>query len=338
MKPWLLRGRLSAMKTFIRLLLLVLGLTTATSVFYAVQQQKALEAARAAAEALERERSDLRERLRIAERRQSGERPSWSERAAQANDGLRAEAPAPAAPALPDGSPADFATAGRFAALLESPEAQRLLAMQQRSTLDSRYSALFRLLNLSPDQLEDLKDLLVEKRTAAADVLAAARTQGLNNRESRAEIRTLLEDTQAEIDGQIRTLLGESGFQRYQDFEQTQAQRAVVSRLEQRLSYSSLPLTPQQAEQLVQVFSADSPQRSDPNAGAARAAFAGQVTPISDQALAQAATVLNSAQLQALRALQQEQQAQVELNNLFRDRRAERGGPPASLPTTPPRG
>jgi hypothetical protein len=335
------------MRTLRSVLVLVLGLFATTSVFYAWQQQKALRTARLAAESLEKERAELRKKLWDSERRRN-ELESRARSAVAATESAETNpasvtvtdgATAVALPALPDG-----AMVGRLFSMLDNPEAQRLMAVQQRGALDARYSALFRMLNLPPEQLAKFKDLLVEKRTAVADVMAAARSQGLTGRENRDELRQLVNDTQAEIDANIRAAIGETAFTQYQNFEQTQPQRAVVSQLEQRLSYSGTPLTPQQSEQLVNVLAANAGDaRQRVNIPPVRAAASGAVftTPatLNDQALAQSATVLNPTQLQALQQLQQEQQAQAQLAQLLREQaRARRGAAPSGNPgnSTPP--
>lgn len=323
------------MRTTARLLILFFALTTATSVFYAVQQQRALDAARLANESLDRERTELREQLRSAELRRNeivrANRPG-PEAVTAAATATETVATGDAAPILNE-----VTSGGRLPPLMDNPEAQRLMAVQQKGALDARYGALFRQLNLPPDQLARLKDLLVEKRTAAVDVLAAARSQGMNQRENRAELRQLVQETQGEIDDSIRALLGDSGFARYQNFEQTQPQRAVATRLEQRLSYSGIPLSPQQSEQLVQALASASGAQS--TAGSPPFGMPGSV-PLTDEMLASAAAVLNPTQLQALRQLQEEQQAQAQLNQLMREqaqsRRQNRAATPPSA--TPPRG
>lgn len=332
------------MRTFRSLLVAVLGLLAATSTFYAWQQQKALRTARLAAEALEKERTELRKRLWDSERRRNElESRSDNSAVASASPADASATPPPVAvdagAALPDGP-----MVGRFFSMLDNPEAQRLMALQQRGALDARYSALFRMLNLSPAQLEKFKDLLVEKRTAVADVMAAARSQGLTGRENRDELRALVNDTQAEIDATIRAEIGETAFQQYQGFEQTQPQRSVVSQLEQRLSYSGTPLTPQQSEQLVQVLAANSPASTGQpqgrvaiRAGGGNAAgmFFTNPAPITNDAVAQASTVLAPAQVQALQSLQQEQQAQAQLSQLLRDQGRSRRGTGKSSPAQP---
>jgi hypothetical protein len=229
----------------------------------------------------------------------------------------------------------------RMRALMDRPEIQRLMAIQERSSLDSRYADLFRNLSLSPDQLARFKDLLVEKRTAVGDVRAAAREQGLNARNDPAAVAKLVADTQAEIDATIRETLGESGFKQYETYEKTLPQRNVVNQLEQRLSYSSTPLTPQQTDQLVAILasSAQVPRglnmvttSSSTSSGPTPVAmqFRGNQSRITDETVNQARGLLAAPQIEALRQLQLEQQAQAELNAAMRNRSRDGGAVPSA--------
>lgn len=234
----------------------------------------------------------------------------------------------------------------RFAAMMEQPEVQRLMAMQQKAALDSRYAALFKSLALTPDQLDKLKNLLVDKSTAMADVMMAAREQGINPRQDREAFRQLVEETQADIDATIRSTLGETAFAQYQDYERTLPQRSIVDQLEQRLSYSSTPLTAEQSSQVLALLASTQPA-TNTNAGpeinlAGRGPlgpFIGRGTAaITDQALQQSAGILAAPQIEALRQLQQEQQAQRDLANAFRNQATNNSAGSRSTPPPPPPG
>ncbi|HWL14631.1 MAG TPA: hypothetical protein VNR00_03430 [Opitutus sp.] len=215
----------------------------------------------------------------------------------------------------------------RFAAVMENPEIQRLMTLQHKAALDGRYAALFRALKLTPEQLEKFKNLLVERSSAVVDVAAAAREQGITRRSDREAFDKLVADAQAEIDANIRATLGETGFSDYKKYEQTMPQRSVVNQLEQRLSYSSTPLTPQQTAQVVDILAATAPR----NDGGANVTFGsgpgggpvGRV-PITDAAIQQSLGVLAAPQIEALRQLQQEQQAQAALGAAMRQQFQER--------------
>lgn len=203
-----------------------------------------------------------------------------------------------------------------FAAMMESPEMQQLMNLRARGTLDGRYAALFKQLGLPPEQLQRFQQLLLDKQSTARDVMAAMRSQGLApGRDSGEQMRTLVQNALAEIDAQIRTEIGDSAFAQYQSYEQTQPQRALLDRVQQRLSYTSQPLTEQQAAGLLQLLAASSPQTAPTVSGRFGPTGTGgsNQVPITDQTLAQARGILSSSQLAALEELQREQQAQAQL-------------------------
>lgn len=193
---------------------------------------------------------------------------------------------------------------GRREAFIETPEVQRLMMIQRKAGLDVRYAALFKSLNLRPDQLDRFKELLVERMSVRNDVMGAARSQGLNPRSDRDAINALVRQGEAEIDASIRGLIGDASYSQYQHYERTQPLRATVNQLEQRLSYSSTPLSPEQSAAVLSIL--------DRNGGAASPGL-GRIGLVTDTAIEQARGVLAAPQLEALRQLQQEQRAQAEI-------------------------
>jgi hypothetical protein len=325
------------------LLPLCLGvLLLGVAVFSGVQMAEA-EKLRASLTDLGKERAALRKQVwdlqkenrELADRQNAGPFASGGgEPRPVTADGVGVSAPV-TAQARPD-------RGGLANAMMNSPEAQQLMAIQQKAGLDGRYAALFKKLNLSPDELEKFKSLLVEKQGVFMEVMNEARNQGMTGRENRDGIRQLTEQMQAEVDGSIRAALGDSAYAEYKNYENTMPQRGVVGQLAQRLSYSSTPLNDIQSEQLVQILAANTPpaanrgNRANPasalvqsfaignaQVGAATAMFGG--APISDTVIAQAQGVLMPAQVTALQSLQQEQQAASQLMQQMRA--LNRGGP-----------
>jgi hypothetical protein len=145
--------------------------------------------------------------------------------------------------------------------LMNKPEVQAMLNLQQKAAIEARYSALFKNLNLPPEQIEKLKTLLAERGTTMQDLMTVAREQGLNPRENQEAYRKLVADTQNEINKGIKAVIGDQGFAQLTTYEQTLPQRNLVNELQQRLSYTSTPLTSTQAEQMVQILAANAPQR-----------------------------------------------------------------------------
>ena len=207
-----------------------------------------------------------------------------------------------------------------FAALMANPEFVQAMNLQQRAALDGRYAELFKKLQLPPANLEKLKTLLVERQTTRLDVLSSARAQGLDPRTNREELSQLTALAQAEVDANIKTALGETAFNQYQNYETTLPQRNLVNQLDQRLSYSGPPLTSSQAEFLVSALatntsgtSADPAPAGPGNWGGGRSAL-----PIADAVIQRAQSVLTADQLAALKQIQSEQAAQQKMHDLMR--------------------
>jgi len=105
----------------------------------------------------------------------------------------------------------------------------------------------------------------------------------------------------------------------------------VVTQLQQRLSYSSAPLTDQQSNQIIALLAVNAPQPTqgsglsnsavaaaiNPNGGTGPFRTGGGV-PITDDVIASSQGILNTTQVEALTELQEEQQAQAKLRAQMR--------------------
>jgi len=299
-----------------------------------------------------------------------GERADWQKRVWTAQKRIQSlesrlkpagrNRPGTAEPSSPDRGPPSAESARKmmsgFASMMERPETARLMAIQQKAQVDARYAALFRKLGLTPDKLAQLKSLLGEKLSTPVDVLTAASQQDINPMQNPQEFRQLVQSAQSEVDEKIKSVLDPTAYAQYQDYLQTEPQRAVVNQLQQSLSYTDAPLSAAQADQLTQILADNSPARASGAVSATSVAFvrsAGSdgngvvaaVPPpsdggmvgffagggaITDAAMAQAQTVLSPAQIQALQDIQQQQQAAAQLRQQMFP-----GGPGGGPPQPP---
>jgi len=179
-------------------------------------------------------------------------------------------------------------------------------AMHARASLDLRYADLFRQLNLTPAQLEKFKALLVERDTARANVTAVATASGLNPQQNSAEIQNLVNQAQREIEASIAQTIGAESYATFQNYQQTSTQRYTVKQLEQSLSYTSTPLNAAQGDQLVNLLARTSASHRAASGGDPATALSPIIT---DEALAQAASLLSPAQLAVLREMKTYQDA-----------------------------
>ncbi|MFZ9681959.1 MAG: hypothetical protein ACO3DQ_01955 [Cephaloticoccus sp.] len=217
--------------------------------------------------------------------------------------------------------------------LRENPEFQRLQQLARQGSLDGRYAALFRQLNLAPDELAALKDLLLEMGSVRGDVLMASRQEGLTLRDNRDVIRGLIESGEAEVAAQIRDLLGEDRFATYESYNANESYRQVVGRIDQRLSYAATPLTADQSARLVTLLTATHRDTgyiearsltplADRLSGGEGVAIP-SILLITDSVVAQAQSFLAPDQVAALRQIRAEMLAGQELARLVREQRVQ---------------
>lgn len=242
-----------------------------------------------------------------------------------------------------------------LAAMADLPEFQKLMALQQRGKIDSKYAALFRKLHLTADQQAQLERLLGDKQSAYADAMIAAHDQGLTGKDARQMANTVAKATQKDIEASIKSLLGTQGYNQYQNYEHTLPQRDTVNQLAQRLSYTPTPLNARQQEQLVQALATGLRQTAAEAAAAVGAVTTKAVKPvatvaplpgplsslgstvtnsgvITPVAISKAQSFLSPQQITALQQMQQEQQAQQMLNQLIRTGGGKTGGSVVKAP------
>ena len=236
--------------------------------------------------------------------------------------------------ANPDGTAKNDETFDLVAAMADTPEFQKLLALEQRGKVDAKFAALFKKLNLSPADQAKLETLLTDRQTAFADAMIAARDQGLTGKDARDLANAVANSTQKQIDGSIKDLLGPQRYGQYQNYEHTLPQRDAVNQLAQQLSYTSTPLTPGQQDRLVQVLATTAAApKPIPGSTAAPAKAVASIAPlpgalanlgigsapsapITTTAVAQSQSFLSAPQLAALQQMQWQQQAQQALHNV----------------------
>lgn len=202
-----------------------------------------------------------------------------------------------------------------MAAFMDRPAMQRMMAQQQRAQVEHRFKKLFAQLTLPPDQMEKFQKLLVDREATAMDSVMLAMQHGLNPMQDGAEIQKLVADSQAESDGQIKALLGDTAYAQYQDYRNTEPLRNTVAQLQQNLGYTDAPLNQSQAAQLTQLLAEANPTRSIDNVIGTRPISqtrigSGQIT---SDVVERSRAFLNPTQVDGLIELKQQQDAAAAL-------------------------
>jgi len=211
---------------------------------------------------------------------------------------------------------------GGFRAMMDNPQFQKLMAIQQKAMLDTSYAPLFKMLALTPQQLDQFKNLMVQKQQAIMDARQAAIEQGINPRTDPDAFQQAVAQAAAAVDSQIQAALGDAGYAQYEQYQQTLPQRNTTNQLQQSLSYTSSPLTDDQAAQLIQILTQSAPANSGEGGGGGGGMFfgpgGGGGAPITNQAITLAQGILSAPQIQALQQLQQQQQVRQQMQQLMR--------------------
>lgn len=204
--------------------------------------------------------------------------------------------------------------AARMAELMKDPDFAEAWKIQQTARIEDRYGALFRQLNLPPDKLAALKALLIERENAGREVFASAAASGLDPRkqENREELRKLSDDLRNEVNANIKATLGDNVYASLENYQATGPQRNAVNDFAEKLTYSGAPLSSAQSEQLTKILTETGKQ-------------SGREVLVTEATINRAAGVLSSAQVDALKQLQTEQQAQIVVEEKMRALREEAG-------------
>jgi hypothetical protein len=217
---------------------------------------------------------------------------------------------------------------------MADPEFRNGMKAAQSAMLDARYASLFSSLKLTPAQLDQFKQLLIEKQQELTDAVAAAQQQGLTPFRNRAQWLDSINNALAGINSEISAAIGPDQFAQYQFYERTGPQRATALLLERSLSYTGEPLSPVQQQKLVESLATTAEKDYTVLEGIGTGFGAGQgvgalhgaglassppvVDPISAQAIAAARTFLSPGQVAQLEALQRSIQLQFQLQRAAR--------------------
>jgi len=195
-------------------------------------------------------------------------------------------------------------------AILSNPGIQAQASIQTKIRLDTQFATFFKKLSLPPETLDQFKNLIVEKQMVAYDSISVANDQGINPFADAQGFMQVVMASEKNVDGQIATLLGESGFKQFLDYQNTVPARNTVAIFGQALSFTSAPLSEPLSEQVVNVLTEHgTPGMPPSNPFAILNADMG-VVKLSDRGRAQLQEMLTPAQMRVLEEKVQ-QQAQL---------------------------
>jgi len=199
----------------------------------------------------------------------------------------------------------------------DHPEFAALYAKQVRRNLDRLYGGGLNTLNLPPDQLSRLKDLLAERQMSVVDAAQATAAAGL--KPGSPEWLDAMKQASTTNESQITGILGDNADMTLAQLQARGAMQNQVSNLSSEFTDAGVALTPDQSSGLVKAMldafywagkdMSDRPanyNEADPTTG---------LSIHDDRILNNASQVLSAAQLQVLKANQLESE---QLSTLMR--------------------
>jgi hypothetical protein len=233
----------------------------------------------------------------------------------------------------------------RAMARLKDPEVSRLMFARARTQIGLRYSGLLSRLKMAPMQNAKFLDLMAEKQTASFDMVNAASEKGITDIN---ELGSLHKKMQADLDGELKAMMGESAYTQYLRFTQTQNMRDLLGTLQQSLAPAGAPLTNVQYGKMIEILSETGPRSGQgsvamPSSASALTNSSGSIllnnnpgAQVTDDTILRAQAVLQPFQLQALKAIQQAQQIELALKAQFTKQAGGRSGANPTRSEPPP--
>lgn len=146
-----------------------------------------------------------------------------------------------------------------IAKMFEDPEMKQAMAAQQKAALgpmiDKMYGKLFGDLRLTPDQTASLKEMLLNKQSAGAEIGLSMLSEGADADPAKtADLGKKVKAASDAADAEIKTFLGDEKYAQYKAYEKTTADRLAVSGFKDQLG-AGAALTAEQEQQLIDAMS-----------------------------------------------------------------------------------
>jgi hypothetical protein len=144
----------------------------------------------------------------------------------------------------------------------DNPQLLNYFIASKKAELQQRYGVLFQQLQLTPEQRNKFKEIQAAATTRSIDLGAAVHEQGLTYDDP--AVKKLQTDSERQTETELIALLGDAGFQNYQEFNRTLSLRGFIDGFAVQVA-STEPLTPMQADQLTRALIAAGVRRKEGN-------------------------------------------------------------------------
>lgn len=136
----------------------------------------------------------------------------------------------------------DTGVLGKMAGMMQDPKMRDAMRAQQKFMLGQLYGPLFKKLQLTPEELDQFKEILVDKQMAGLAML------GPND--AKTKLATLL-DARKQTELAMKELLDDDQYKLCQDYEATIGERTALNQINQAFTEQAMTLDDAQQEELI---------------------------------------------------------------------------------------
>jgi hypothetical protein len=136
--------------------------------------------------------------------------------------------------------------------MMKDPSMREMMRGQQQAVINKMYSGLFKELNLTPAEKEKMSGVLTDSQMRTLE-----NAQGLFGKKDDAngqDTQKAMEETKKQTEADMKDLLGDERFAKYQDYQKNLGERMQLDQLKTNLEAANLPLQEQQSAQLLQIM------------------------------------------------------------------------------------
>lgn len=125
---------------------------------------------------------------------------------------------------------------GSITEMLKTPEGKKKLRNSLKNGYDHTYGALFKEMNLSPEKIDQLKELLADQQIASMELGNELQNASMTEKD-RKNLQKQLEEQNNQNDAALAALLGSDNFETFSDYKDRSRERSMIQMFSQQLSF-----------------------------------------------------------------------------------------------------
>ncbi|MGB8169602.1 MAG: hypothetical protein WCF18_19030 [Chthoniobacteraceae bacterium] len=148
-----------------------------------------------------------------------------------------------------------------FAKMFSDPKMKGAMRAQQTAAVNMMYADLAKELGLAPDVARQVLALIGDRQADVAEKGMAAMSNGEKDMAKIGKETTAMKSA---YDDQLKAILGEDGYKKFQQYEKTIGERAVLDQIQRQLSAAGTAIDPAQTKGLLAIMTEERVKTPNP--------------------------------------------------------------------------